>query len=143
MSVVRKMSGIEMPSTPKKYVECGAGIHGSCSLNCSSNVPGLKCVYSGMDAASAITAVINATYRPALMARSPNNNTTTPPAIGSHVRNERSGNPCMCSRFLSVRQEPAQHHGEADHHPEGIGIEEAALDPAHDPGHEADGPGGT
>src|SRR5262245_32390262 len=92
-----------------------------------------------MDAANATSAVTSATTRPARIPRSPNNNTTMPPAIGSHVRNERSGNPCMCSRLLSVRQEPAQHHGEADHHPESVGIQEAALHPAHDAREETDG----
>src|SRR5215510_14862045 len=94
-----------------------------------------------MDAASATSAVISATTRPACMPRSPNNSTTMPPAIGSHVRNERSGNPCMFSRLFSVREEPAQHRGETDHHPESIGIQEAVLHAAHHGGHEADGVG--
>src|SRR5688572_10035932 len=96
-----------------------------------------------MDASNATTAVTSATMRPAWIPRSPNNKTTMPPAIGSHVRNDRSGNPCMCSRYLRLRQEPAQHHGQADDHPEGIGIQEAALYAAHDAGDDSDGLGRT
>ena len=51
-------------------------------------------------AANATTAVASATQRPAWMPRSPSNSTTMPPAMGSQVRSERSGNPCMCSRYL-------------------------------------------
>jgi len=35
-----------------------------------------------------------------------------------------------------AHQEPAKHHGETDHHPERIGIEEAALDTAYHAGDE-------
>src|SRR5215207_8172152 len=93
------------------------------------------------------SAMPSATQRPALMPRSPNASTSRPPAMGSQVRNERSGNPCMLIRVLGIwlvigsgaRHEPAEHDGEPDDHPERIGIKEAALHPAHDAGEEADG----
>src|SRR6187431_359428 len=91
------------------------------------------------------TAMPSATQRPALMPRSPNASTSRPPAMGSQVRKERSGNPCMFIRCLGLgfvgsgaRHEPAEHDGESDDHPERIGIEEAALHAPHDAGDEAD-----
>src|SRR5882672_6625237 len=96
-------------------------------------------VYSGIDAPNTTTAVASAIQRPALMPRSPTNNTTRPPAMGSQVRSESKPN-CMGSRFLlmQVGNEPAEHDGESDDHPESVGIQEAALHAARDAREPAD-----
>src|SRR5690348_2352983 len=93
-----------------------------------------------MDAANVASAMASATQRPALMPRSPSNSTSTPPAIGSQVRNERIGNSSMFALVVrsGASHEPAEHEGESDDHPERIGIEEAGLNAANDAGRPAD-----
>ncbi len=105
MNVVSRISGSEMPSTPSEYVAWNAGIHGRCSGNWYAKLETSKPQYSGIDATNVATAMASATQRPALMPRSPNTSTSRPPAMGSQVRNERSGNPCMLlSRSLLLDQ---------------------------------------
>ena len=55
-----------------------------------------------MEAMNTASEVTSASQRPAWMRLSPNNSTSRPPAMGSQVRSERIGNPCMFVLLLSV-----------------------------------------
>ena len=59
------------------------------------------------------------------MRRSPSSSTSEPAPIGSQMRMREQ--PVHGVAFAGVRQEPAEQHRQPDHHPEGIGVEVAAL----------------
>ena len=44
MNAVNRISGSEMPSTPRKYCACNAGIQGVRSVNWKFGVPLTNCV---------------------------------------------------------------------------------------------------
>src|SRR3984893_3081019 len=136
MNAVSTISGSEMPSTPSAYQASKRGIHGSFSGNCSAAVPVSNELHSGTDSASVATEASSASQRPPTMLRSPSSTISTPAAMGNQMRID--SRPCMASATASVagvRQEPAEQHREADHHPERVGVEVTALHaPQHAPG---------
>src|SRR5215468_151366 len=87
-----------------------------------------KCAHSGTVSTNVTSEARSASQRPATMLRSPSSRMSTPAAIGSQTRTESSA--CIVRLVLSavgVHQEPAEQQREADHHPEGIGVEVAVL----------------
>ena len=93
-------------------------------------------VYSGIDATNTTTAVASATQRArpdAAIAEQQHEQAARDRAARSGTK--EVGNPACVSLFLDLfvssgaRQEPAEHDGEADDHPERIGIQKAALAP--------------
>jgi hypothetical protein len=91
MKAVRRISGIEMPSTPSWYQALKAGIQAARSVNCIAVVCGSKRVHSGRLAASVRMATPSARRRAAMGRPSPSASTARPPAIGSQMRVLRMG----------------------------------------------------
>src|SRR5256886_9960503 len=128
MNAVSTISGSEMPSTPSAYQASKRGIHGSFSANCSAALAVSNERHSGTDSANVASAANRASQRPATMLRSPSSTTAKPAAIGNQMRID--SRPCIascCASVAGVRQEPAEQHRQADHHPEGVRVEVTAL----------------
>src|SRR5687767_11740318 len=66
--------------------------------------------------------------RPIAMERSPSTSTATPARMGSHTMTEVRPRPSIAAlSALNPQQDPAEEHGEADDHPEGVGVQITAL----------------
>ena len=129
VNAVSTMSGSEMPSMPRWYQAFTAPIHGSRSTNCSAGVARSNAHHSGTHRPSVASVAASATQRPAAIRRSPSSRTTALAAIGSQTSQLR-----MCAGAVMSRpqEQPAEQQRQADDHGEGIVVEVAGLDAAHD-----------
>src|SRR5688572_32644070 len=138
VNAVSTISGSEMPSTPRWYQAFTAPIHGSRSTNCSAGVATSNAHHSGTHRPSVASVAASASARPSTIHRSPSSRTTALAAIGSQTSQLRM---CAGAATSRTQEQPAEQQRQADDHGEGIVVEIAGLDAAHDVCERRDGPG--
>ena len=100
IKVVRMMSGMEIPSTPRWYQALKVGIQGARSTNCIWAVPASKSVHSSRLTRKVSTEKLKAIQREMLGALSPLVSTARPPMMGSQMASDRTGiADCMLVRL--------------------------------------------
>ena len=84
VKVVNRISGIDMPSTPRWNCASIVDIHGARSTNCMAAVPVWKLVHNGMLKPKVRTLTLKESHFAAAN-RLPSPSTTNPPMMGSQI----------------------------------------------------------